>query len=80
MRCSRCRAASAWARVRTVSPLITKPTASITRKVSTWRASLTAKVMKGGTKKKSKAATLRMEASSEGPRPERMATAMIPSR
>ena len=44
VRCSRCREASAWVRVRTVSPLITKPTVSITRKVSRWRPSLTAKV------------------------------------
>ena len=47
-------APSAWARMRTVSPLITRPTASITRNVKRCSVSVTANDRYGGTKKKSK--------------------------
>ncbi len=40
----------------------------------------TANVNCGGTKKKSNAATLRTEATSDGPRPKRVATTSTPSR
>src|SRR6058998_578219 len=55
--------------MRTVSPLMTSPTTSMTANVSKYCVSATAKVREGGTKKKSKAATLMTEATTEGPRP-----------
>ena len=48
---------------------MTRPTTSITKKVNRYRKSETANVNAGGTKKKSSAATLRIEAISDGPRP-----------
>ncbi len=80
MRRSLCRAASACARTRTDSVLITTLTSSITPKVTTYWVSATARVRCGGTKKKSNAATLRRAASTEGPRPYREATNATPSR
>jgi hypothetical protein len=52
-RSSRARADCSCRRMRCVSVLITTPTTNIIVKVRTWRASSTAKVWKGGTKKKS---------------------------
>ncbi len=46
-------------------------TASMTRNVTTYCASLTWNVSRGGTKKKSKAATLAMAVRVPGPRPSR---------
>ena len=48
---------------------MTSATTSITAKVSRYCASLTLKVKRGGTKKKSNAATVRKAASTAGPRP-----------
>src|SRR5262245_38446041 len=80
MRCSRSRADSAWARMRAARLLITRPTSSMTANVTAYWVSDTAKVRYGGTKKKSNAATLSTEASSEGPRPVRVATTITLSR
>jgi hypothetical protein len=55
-------------------------TMSITAKVIRYCASLTAKEKRGGTKKKSKAATARKELATAGPRPRRMATMSTASR
>ena len=60
--------------------LVTSPTTSMTTKVKRYLTSETAKVKTGGTKKKSRAATLRIEATSDGPRPYRVATTTRPSR
>ena len=64
----------------TVSPLTTRATISMTAKVTRYCESETAKVKRGGTKKKSKAATLRTNASTDGPRPVRVETATTLSR
>ena len=53
MRCSRSTALRSCRRMRSVSVLITTPTANIMAKVSRCRESATAKVKNGGTKKKS---------------------------
>ena len=50
---------------------ISRPTSSITAKVTTYCASDTAKVKRGGTKKKSNAATFSTAAAAAGPRPKR---------
>jgi hypothetical protein len=55
-------------------------TISITPNVIPYWVSETAKVRYGGTKPKSKAATLSTEASAAGPRPRRVATNATPSR
>ena len=52
----------------------TRATTSITAKVTTYCASLTAKLKRGGTKKKSKNPTPRNAAMMAGPRPKRSAT------
>ena len=80
MRRSRWRAASAWARTRVVSVLITTATASITANVTRYCVSDTAKVRYGVTKKKSNAATLRRDAKIDGPRPSRQAARIVPRR
>ena len=66
VRSSRSRAASACCRIRAVSRLITMATTSITPKVSTYRASDTAKVLYGRTNQKSNAAMLKTDASRAG--------------
>src|SRR5262245_46902364 len=53
---------------------------SITANVKKYSASLTAKANRGGTKKKSKARTLTIDAAIAGPRPYRAATNATPSR
>jgi hypothetical protein len=63
-----------------VSWPVSRPTASITANVTTYCTSLTANDQRGGTKKKSKAPTLRHAASAAGPRPKRIATSTVPSR
>ena len=57
-----------------------KPTASITAKVSRYCTSLTANDQRGGTKKKSNNATDSTDASAAGPRPWRIATATTAAR
>ena len=52
----------------------------MTAKVTRYWVSETAKVRYGGTKKKSKAATLSTAASADGPRPYQVATRATPSR
>ena len=66
--------------MRTVSPLITSATTSMTAKVTRYCVSETANEKNGGTKKKSNVATLSSEANAVGPRPLRAATATTPSR
>ena len=80
MRRSRSLARSAWARIRTVSPLMTRATISMTVKVMRCSVSETAKDRYGGTKKKSNTATLSTEASAVGTRPARVATTTTPRR
>ena len=80
VRRSRWPAASANQRIRTVKPLMTRATISITANVTKYCVSLTANVRKGGTKKKSKAATLRIEAKIEAPGSDREATRTTPSK
>jgi hypothetical protein len=53
---------------------------SITEKVTMYWESNTVKLRYGGTKKKSKARTLRTDASTEGPRPVHADTPTTPSR
>src|SRR5258706_3261028 len=60
--------------------LITSATTSITAKVTRYCVSDTAKLKYGGTKKKSNAATPNTEARIEGPRPNRIAASITPSR
>ena len=67
VRRSRSRAESASARTLSVSRLTTRPTTSITPKVTTYRASTTRKCDRAATKKKSNAATLATAATIEGP-------------
>jgi hypothetical protein len=69
VRRSRSRAVSAWARIRSVRPLMSSAIASITPKVTTYPMSETAKVNRGGTKKKSNAAIERNEAKIVARRP-----------
>ena len=52
----------------------------MTAKVTRYCTSLTANDRRGGTKKKSKAATLSSAARAAGPRPKRIATPTTPSR
>ena len=59
---------------------MTRPTTSMMANVIRYCESLTANVKYGGTKKKSKAATLSTEASAEAKRPKRMATITTPRR
>jgi hypothetical protein len=66
--------------MRTVRLLTTRPVRSIAPKVSRWRVSEMAKVRYGGTKKKSKAHTLRIAPSNDGPRPWRLETAITASK
>src|SRR5512147_1525206 len=66
--------------MRTVRPLMTRATTSMTVNVRTDSWSATTKVRYGGTKKKSKDATLAAEATTAGPRPHRLATITMPSR
>jgi hypothetical protein len=61
-------------RTRVVRSEITSATTSMIAKVTTYCMSATAKVSRGGTKKKSNAATERIEAATPGPRPKRSAT------
>ena len=69
MRRSRWIASSALSRTRAASVLTSRPTISITAKVTRYCVSATANVRCGGTKKKSKTATLAIAAKTEGPRP-----------
>ena len=59
---------------------MTSAMVSITPKVTRYCASLTANVKRGGTKKKSNAATFSTAASTDGPRPKRSPVAVTPSR
>ncbi len=63
-----------------VSWLITSAVVSITPKVIRYCVSETAKENCGGTNSRSNSATLRTEASTDGPRPRRAATSTMPSR
>ncbi|MDR8896283.1 hypothetical protein FEP69_05666 [Burkholderia multivorans] len=60
--------------------LITSDVSSIPKKVSRYCVSLTDSDMRGGTKKKSNAATDRNDCSTPGPRPSRTAENTTPSR
>ena len=73
-------APGARARTVSVSHETISPTASIMAKVSRYCGSSTWKVPRGGTKKKLNAATLRTEAATTGPRPQRSATSTTASR
>ena len=79
-RASRCDATRAWKRRSDVRWPVIRPTASITTKVIRYWKSVTAKVKRGGTKKKSKQATLTQVAITDGPRPKRTATSTTTSR
>ena len=68
MRRSRRRDKRAWSRIRTVKLLMVSPTNNITKNMKMYWVSDTAKEKRGGTKKKSKAMTLKKEARVEGPR------------
>ena len=59
---------------------MTSATTSMTMNVTRYCESVTAKVKYGGTKKKSKAATLSTDASADATRPKRMETTTTPSR
>ncbi len=59
---------------------MTTATSSITPKVTMWLKSVTAKLKYGGMKKKSKARTLKIAASIEGPYPKRIDTSTTPSK
>ena len=79
-RTSRCVATLAWKRSPAVSWPVTRPTTSITAKVSRYCTSDTANDNCGGTKKKSNAATFRNAAITDGPRPCHTATPTTDSR
>ena len=68
-RCSRRLATRAWYFRPVVSWAVMRPTASMTAKVIRYCTSLTANEKRGGTKKKSKAATLMKDAMTDGPSP-----------
>ena len=57
-----------------------KPMMSMTAKVTAYSTSLNANVKRGGTKKKSNAATLSMAAATDGPRPSHNPVAATPNR
>ena len=73
-RVSRWVATRAWKRRPAVSCPVTRPTTSITPKVGRYCTSETANDRRGGTKKKSNAATLTNATSTAGPRPNHTAT------
>jgi len=62
------------------SVLMMSPTASITAKVTRYSVSDTANDKRGGTKKKSNETTASTEASTDGPRPNRVAISATASR
>ena len=70
VRASRWRSASTWSRTREVKLLMISPTTSRAINVRMYWVSDTVKVSFGWTKKKSKARTLRKEASMDGPLPQ----------
>ena len=61
-------------------PLMMRPTASITAKVIRYSVSETANDQRGATKKKSNATTEATAASTDGPRPRRIATSVTARR
>ena len=80
VRRSRAPATRVCCRTFAMSVAMTSAMTSMTPKVSRYCTSLTANVKRGGTKKKSNAATLSTADSTDGPRPKRNPVAVTPSR
>ena len=80
MRRSRAPATRVCWRTLAMSVAMVSAMVSMTPKVTRYCTSLTANVNRGGTKKKSKAATLTTAANTDGPRPNRRPVAVTPSR